>query len=93
MVNTPVTDPERALALSYAPGAARDGMAALFALDDQLAGVVRTTRDPMVGQLRLTWWHEALAALDTAPPPAQAVVTETDAPAPTAAPAVTAATS
>ncbi len=74
MVNDAVTDPERALALSYAPAAARAGVAALFALDDQLADVVRTTRDPMVGQLRLTWWFEALAALDAGPPPAQPVL-------------------
>lgn len=75
MVNAAVSNPERALALSYAPAPARAGLAALFALDDQLADVVRTTRDPMVGQLRLTWWFEALEALDVDAPPAQPVLT------------------
>lgn len=49
-------------------------MLALFALDAALAKVLRTTREPMVGQMRLTWWHEALTRLDTAPPPAEPVL-------------------
>jgi phytoene synthase len=67
-------DPERALALRYSPPAALPGILALFALDDSLAGVLRTTREPMVGQMRLTWWHEALTSLDNAPPPAEPVL-------------------
>ena len=67
-------DPERALALGYAPPAALSGMEALFALDDSLASILRTTREPMVGQMRLTWWHEALTGLDSAPPPAEPVL-------------------
>jgi len=66
--------PERHLAITYAPPARRAALAALFALDDVLAAVLRTTRDPMVGQMRLTWWHDALTALDHAPPPAQPVL-------------------
>jgi 15-cis-phytoene synthase len=67
-------DPERALALDYAPAEARAALHALFALDDTLAQVLRTTTEPVIGQMRLTWWHDALAALDTAPPPAQPVL-------------------
>ncbi|WP_374944349.1 squalene/phytoene synthase family protein [Sphingomonas sp.] len=67
-------DPERALALSYAPADARAGMAALLALDDALAAILRTTREPMVGQMRLTWWYEALGALDERPSPANPVL-------------------
>ncbi|OYX38169.1 MULTISPECIES: squalene/phytoene synthase family protein [unclassified Sphingomonas] len=66
-----VADPERALALSYAPRTARAGLAALWALDETLGGILRGGRDPMVSQLRLTWWYEALCRLDQAPPPAQ----------------------
>lgn len=66
-----VADPERALALSYAPRTARAGLAALWALDETLGGILRGGRDPMVSQLRLTWWHEALSRLDQTPPPAQ----------------------
>lgn len=77
MVNVTVTaidDPERALALSYAPTDRRAALAALFALDTALGQVLRTTREPMVGQMRLAWWREALARLDTAPPPAEPVL-------------------
>lgn len=67
-------DPERALATAYAPAAARPALTALWALDATLARIVATTSDPMIGQLRLTWWHDALVALDTAPPPAEPVL-------------------
>lgn len=77
MVNVTVTanvDAERALAFSYAPTAGRAGLAALFALDDALGQVLRTTREPMVGQLRLAWWRESLVRLDSAPAPAEPVL-------------------
>lgn len=65
---------ERALALSYAYPGDRAALESLLALDDALAQVLRTTTTPAVGQLRLAWWREALAALDHAPPPAQPVL-------------------
>ncbi len=77
VVNVALTtqpDPWRLLALSYAPGRRRAGLEALFALDAALGQVLRTTREPLVGQMRLAWWREALAALDTAPPPGEPVL-------------------
>lgn len=69
------TDPERTLALTYAPvGSQRDALTALLALDDALGDVVRTTTQPAIGQIRLAWWDNALRALDTAPPPAMPVL-------------------
>jgi len=66
---------ERNLALSYAaPGRPRAALGALLALDDRLGGIVRAAREPMVGQMRLTWWFEALRALDAGPPPAEPVL-------------------
>ena len=67
-------DPERALALDYATVELRSALHALFALDDAFGQVLRTTTEPMIGQMRLAWWHEALAKLDAAPPPAQPVL-------------------
>ncbi|MBB5699495.1 squalene/phytoene synthase family protein [Sphingomonas yantingensis] len=66
---------ERRLILSYAPQAARAGVAALLELDDTLAAVIRQMREPMIAQMRLTWWHDALSRLDQAPPPAQPALT------------------
>lgn len=77
MVNVTVTaigDAERVLALSYAPSDRRAGLGALFALDNALGQVLRTTHEPMVGQMRLAWWREALVRLDGAPPPAEPVL-------------------
>ena len=71
---TTIDDAERALALSYSPAARRAALHALFALDVALGQVLRTTREPMVGQMRLAWWREALERLDHAPPPAEPVL-------------------
>jgi phytoene synthase len=65
---------ERALVLGYAPADARDGLAALLALDERFGAILRTTREPLVGQMRLTWWYEALETLDHAPAPAEPVL-------------------
>jgi phytoene synthase len=66
--------PERELAIRMAPSGRRPGLAALFALDDRLGAILRSTREPLVGQMRLTWWHEALTALGSALPPAEPVL-------------------
>jgi len=69
----------RMLALSAAPPAKRQGLSVLFALDDRLAAIVRTTREPVIGQMRLTWWHDALIALDDTPAPAEPVLSDVQA--------------
>ncbi len=66
--------PERMLALGYAPAAARRGVAAAFALDATLAKLALGTREPMVAQLRLTWWYEALSALGSSEVPPQPIL-------------------
>ena len=50
------------LALSYAPVLAREPALALLALDTRLAAILRAAREPMLAQLRLTWWREQLKA-------------------------------
>ena len=62
---------ERDLAIGYARAPDRAALTALFALDDALGAVLRTTSEAMVGQLRLTWWHDALSRLDTNEAPAE----------------------
>jgi len=69
-----MANPELALAIGYAREAHRRTLEALLDLDSALAAVLRTTREPLVGQMRLTWWHEALTRLDTALPPAEPVL-------------------
>ncbi|MEP6786345.1 MAG: squalene/phytoene synthase family protein [Sphingomonadales bacterium] len=56
-------DPDRAFALTHVPHAVRPALAALWALDQRLGSIVVSTTQPMVGQMRMTWWHEALTTL------------------------------
>jgi phytoene synthase len=70
---------ERRLALAYAPGWTKTAMLGLFALDETLAGLVRATREPMLGQLRLAWWREALARPAPQRPQGEPVLTALDA--------------
>ena len=67
MTPPPLRDPMQSIALGYAPGAARAGLHAVWALDAALGDVVRTTTQPMIGQIRLAWWRERLEALGDAP--------------------------
>ncbi|MFN3434091.1 MAG: squalene/phytoene synthase family protein [Sphingomonas sp.] len=71
----PAAEPaDRTLAIAAAPAGTRKALAALFALDDTLARIVRGTREPLVGQMRLTWWHDALDRLDAHDAPAEPVL-------------------
>ncbi|MFA5968941.1 MAG: squalene/phytoene synthase family protein [Sphingomonas sp.] len=70
----PGSDPERVLALSYAATDRRPDLASIWALDLTLGNIVRAARDMMVGQLRLTWWRDALLKLDHDSPPATPVL-------------------
>jgi phytoene synthase len=65
---------EQALAVGYAPASARDGFAALLDLDHQLASILQSTTEPMIGQMRLTWWYEALEKLDREAAPGHPVL-------------------
>lgn len=64
-------DPELRLATIYAPVTARPALSLLWALDARLATIARTTREPLIGEMRLAWWREALIALDTKAAPAE----------------------
>lgn len=71
-----LADPERTLAVSYAPRALRPALAALFALDERFGAIVGTTGEPMIGMMRLAWWREALERLDHAAAPAEPLLRE-----------------
>jgi len=61
---TDLRDPDRRLALNYVPRAVRARVEAVWMLDEALGRVVQSTTQPMIGQMRLTWWHDRLCALD-----------------------------
>ncbi|SDD12642.1 phytoene synthase [Sphingomonas sp. YR710] len=59
-----LADPERQLALAYARGDVRPAIESLWLLDERMGAIVAAAREPMIGQMRLIWWRDALMALD-----------------------------
>ena len=59
------------LALLYMPRPQRGLVADYFALDAVFGQVVRTTREPMIGQMRFAWWRERLQDIDRGIVPAE----------------------
>jgi phytoene synthase len=51
--------PQR-LALTYAPGKARNETLALFAFDARLGQALRQANEPIMAQMRLAWWRDQL---------------------------------
>jgi len=57
-------DPDRWLAArSAADPDRRAELTALYALNDELAGIAEQVSNPMLGDIRLAWWREGLEAL------------------------------
>lgn len=68
-------DRDRFVSTLYAPSAIRAAMHAVNAFDLELAQVVRTTTEPMLGEIRLAWWRERLQSIASdAPVPGQPVI-------------------
>jgi len=67
-------DPDRRLALAYVPAAVRPAVEVLWRLDVAFAAILATGTQPIISQMRLAWWREALERLDNAPPPAEPVL-------------------
>lgn len=52
---------EAELALAWSPAKVRAPLTMALRLDRRLARIVARTTEPMLGQMRLAWWREALA--------------------------------
>jgi phytoene synthase len=58
------TDPDRWLSSRFiGDPAQRADVVALYALDHELAHVARAAREPLMAEIRLTWWREAIEEL------------------------------
>lgn len=55
-----ILPPEADLALAWSPPKVRGPLTTAFQLDRRLARIVGRTTEPMLGQMRLTWWRSAL---------------------------------
>jgi NADH dehydrogenase [ubiquinone] 1 alpha subcomplex assembly factor 6 len=55
-------DPDRFQTVLFAPAARREALFALYAFNYEIARVRETVTQPMLGQIRLQWWRENIAA-------------------------------
>jgi phytoene synthase len=53
-------DKDRYLATLFAPADVRPALFALYAFDLETAHVALRVREPLAGEIRLQWWHDAL---------------------------------
>lgn len=68
-------DRDRFQTALFAPAGKREALFALYAFNYEIARVRETVREPMLGQIRLQWWREAVdAAYGDAPPRRHEVV-------------------
>ena len=54
--------PPQRLAIVYAPAKVRNAFALLLQFDERLSDIVSRISEPMIGQLKLAWWRDALNA-------------------------------
>ncbi len=52
--------PPTRLAIAYAPADLRAAFALLLNFDDRLANIVGRANEPMIAQMKLAWWREAI---------------------------------
>lgn len=53
-------DPDRAIAALFAPSGARDDLLALIAFNAELARIADKVSEPLLGDIRLQWWRDAV---------------------------------
>ena len=62
-------DRERYLTALFAPADRREDLLALYAFNLEIARTREAVREPMLGQIRLQWWRDALDEIDAGKPP------------------------
>ena len=67
-------DTDRYLAALFAPDECRPGLFALYAFNLEVAKIREITVEPMLGQMRLQWWRDAVGAIYAGEGPRHSVV-------------------
>jgi phytoene synthase len=60
--------PPARLAIAYAPRDLRSAFALLLQVDQRFAEILRNAREPMIAQIKMAWWREALSSTAEARP-------------------------
>ena len=69
-------DRERYLTTLFAPAERRADLLALYAFNLEVARTRESVREPMLGQIRLQWWRDALDEIQAGKPPRRHAVVE-----------------
>src|ERR1700732_3880785 len=69
-------DRDRFQTVLFAPAARREALFALYAFNYEIARVRESVTEPMLGQIRLQWWREAIAAAFESGPVRNHIVVE-----------------
>jgi NADH dehydrogenase [ubiquinone] 1 alpha subcomplex assembly factor 6 len=69
-------DRDRFQTALFAPVADREALFSLYAFNYEIARVRESVREPMLGQIRLQWWREAIEAAYAGTPPRRHEVVE-----------------
>ena len=67
-------DPVHRLLLAYTRQPASDRAAFAFSFDRRCAVILQSTREPMIGQMRLTWWRDVLTTPATRRPTGEPLI-------------------
>lgn len=67
-------DPDRYIAALFAPAERRPLLFALYAFNHEIARIGETVKEPMLAEIRLAWWREALEGARDGHPRAHDVV-------------------
>lgn len=67
-------DQDRHLTALFAPKEARQGLVALYAFNLEIARIPEVATEPLIGEIRLEWWREAIAGAYAGTPRQHAVV-------------------
>lgn len=58
-------DRERFLSVLFAPKICRGALASLYAFNIEISRIRETVREPMIGEIRLRWWRDAIESGQT----------------------------
>ena len=61
-------DPDRSLCALFAQPGDRAGLLALYGLNHELARAADSSKESLIGEMKLTWWRDAIADLYADPP-------------------------
>jgi phytoene synthase len=71
--------PPQRLAVAYAPAALRPALMLLLQFDARLGDIVAGSTEPLIGQMKLAWWRDALAAEPDRRPKGEPLIARIDA--------------